>query len=53
MITDGEKWHYLAIKSLFALLRGKTSNNNGDSYCINCPPPFRIKKKTSKTYKSM
>ena len=22
MITDGEKWHYLAVKSLSALLRG-------------------------------
>ena len=28
MITDGEKWHYLAIKSLSALFRGITSNNN-------------------------
>ena len=36
MITDGEKWHYLAVKSLSALLRGITgSNNNGDFYCLN------------------
>ena len=30
MITDGEKWHYLAVKSLPELLRGITSNHNGD-----------------------
>ena len=36
MITDGEKWHYLAVKSLPALFRGITSNRHGDSYCLNC-----------------
>ena len=36
MITDGEKWHYLAVKSLSALLNGITSNHNGDFYCLNC-----------------
>ena len=30
MITNGEKWHYLAVKRLSGLLRGATSNNNGD-----------------------
>ena len=35
-ITDGEKWHYLAVKSLSALLRGITGNNNGDFYYLNC-----------------
>ena len=30
MITDGKKWHQLAVKSLSALLRGVTSNHNGD-----------------------
>ena len=30
MITDGKKWLYLAVKSLLALLRGITSNHNGD-----------------------
>ena len=39
MITDGEKWHYLAVKSLSALLNGITSNHNGDFYCLNC---FRV-----------
>ena len=36
MITDGKKWHYLAVKSLLALLRGITSNHDGDFYCLNC-----------------
>ena len=35
MITDGEKWHYLAVKSLSALFRGITGNNSGDFYCLN------------------
>ena len=36
MITDGEKWHYLAVKNRSALLGGITGNNNGDFYCLNC-----------------
>ena len=36
MITDGEKCHYLAVKSLSALLRGITGNNHEDLYCLNC-----------------
>ena len=36
MITDGEKWHYLSIRSLPALLRGITSSHNGYFYCLNC-----------------
>ena len=41
MITDGEKWHYLAVKSLPSLLRGITSNHNGDIYCLNCFYSYR------------
>ena len=33
---DGERWHYLAVRSLPALLRGISSSNNGDFYCLNC-----------------
>ena len=33
MITDGKKKHYLAVKSLSALLRGVTSSHDGDIYC--------------------
>ena len=36
MITDGKKWNYFAVKKLPALLRGITSKNKGDFYCLNC-----------------
>ena len=37
MITDGDnRWHYRAVKSLPTLLRGITSNDHGDFYCLNC-----------------
>ena len=36
MITDGNKWHYLARITLSALLAKKSSNHNGDFYCLNC-----------------
>ena len=36
MITDGEKWHYLAVKSLPVLFRGITGNNHGEFYCLYC-----------------
>ena len=49
MITnDGEKWHYLAVKKLSALLRGITSNNHGDFYCLNCLHSYRTKEKLEK-----
>ena len=35
MITDNKKWHYLAVKNIFGLLRGITSNHDGDFYCLN------------------
>ena len=54
MITDGEKWHYIALKSeptddgfsrraksLSKLFRGITSNHDGDFYCLNCLHSFR------------
>ena len=52
MITDGKKWHYLALKSelvfdgkkwrnyptesLPKLFRRITSSHNGDYYCLGC-----------------
>ena len=37
MITDADNnWHYLAVKRIPGLLRGKTSRHNGDFYCLNC-----------------
>ena len=44
MITDGvNNWHYLAEKSLSKLLRGITSNNYGDFYCLNRFHSYRTK----------
>ena len=45
VITYGIKCHYLAVRSLFALLRGITSSNNGDFYCLNCLIAHLIKLK--------
>ena len=38
MITtdDGKRWHYLAVKSLPALLRAIKSNHHRDFCCLNC-----------------
>ena len=36
MISNGENWHYLAVKSLSRFLRGITSNHDGDYYYLNC-----------------
>ena len=36
MITDGEKWHYLAVKNLSALFKGITSKHKGGFHCLNC-----------------
>ena len=36
MITSGEKWHYIAVNKLFALLLGITSKHVEDFYCLNC-----------------
>ena len=44
IISNREKIrYYLAVKKLSALLRGITSRNNGDFYCLNCLHSFRIK----------
>ena len=46
MITDGtSNWHYLAVKRISGLLRGVTSNYNGDFYCLNCFKPYTTGKK--------
>ena len=54
MITNGEKWHYIALKSertddgfnrpirsLSRLFRGITWSHCGDFYCLNCLHSFR------------
>ena len=44
MIIDGDiNWHYLEIKNISGLLRGITSNHNGDFYCLNCLHSYRTK----------
>ena len=48
MITDGKKWHYLAVKKLFVLLGGITSKHEGDFYCLNCFHSYSTKNKTMK-----
>ena len=48
MITDGKKWHYLAVKILSALFRGITSKKIGDFYCLNCFCSYRTENKLKK-----
>ena len=45
MISNGEKWHYIAVKNLSGLLRGITSNHAGDFYCLNCFCAYSTKNK--------
>ena len=48
MITNGKKWNYVAVKSLSALLRGITSEHDGDFYCLNCFHFYSTKNKLKK-----
>ena len=52
MITDGKKWHYLAVTNLSALLEEKSSNHHGDFYCLNCFSSYtsKINLKSMKKY---
>ena len=45
MITDRKKWHYLAVKSLSALLRGIRPKHDRDFYCLNCFHSYSTKNK--------
>ena len=51
MISGGEKWHYLTVRSLSALLKGITSKHKGDSYCLNCFHLYRRKEALEKHMK--
>ena len=45
-ISDGKgTWHYIAIKSIPALLKGISSSHKGDYYCLNCFNSYRTKQK--------
>ena len=43
MIPNGKCWHYLAVTKLPVLIRGITSKNNSDFYCLNFLHSFRTK----------
>ena len=45
IISNGEKWHYLSVKKLSALLREIKSKHYGDFYCLNRFHSFRTKNK--------
>ena len=44
IIPTGEKWHFLTVKTLSALLRGITCKHCGN-FCANCFHSFRTKSK--------
>ena len=48
MITDGEKWYYLAVKSFSALFRRITSKHNKGFYCLSCFHSFRTENELKK-----
>ena len=48
MITDGEKWHYLAVKKLSALFGKMKLKHNGDVLCLNCLHSYSTKNKLKK-----
>ena len=48
LIIDGEKWHYLAVKSLSALFSEITGNNNGAFHCLNCFQSYTTENKLKK-----
>ena len=45
MVGDNGKYHYLAVTNLSALLQGKSSNHEGDFYCLNCFNSYTTKNK--------
>ena len=45
MITNGKKWHYLAVTNLSALLQGNLSYHEGDFYFLNCFNSYTTKNK--------
>ena len=53
MITDSKEWHYLAVKSLSALLRGITSNHNRYILLYKLFHSYSTEKKNIKSMKSM
>ena len=52
MNSNGDEWHYLAVKKLSALLRGITSKHHGGFCCLNCLHSFSREKKLE-SYKTI
>ena len=51
MITESQKWHYLTVKSVPALLGEITWNHYGDFYCLNCFDSYSTEKINLKNIK--
>ena len=45
MITNGKKYHYLAVPNLSGLLQGNSSNHEGDFSFLNCFNSYTSKNK--------
>ena len=45
MISDGKKYHYLAVTNLSGLLQGNSSNHEGNFYYLNCYNSYTTKNK--------
>ena len=43
IITDGNRWHYLAVSNLSALLAKKSSNHDRGLYYLNCFSSYTAK----------
>ena len=43
--NEKEGWHHLAVKKLSALLCRKTSNRDGNFYCLICLHSFKMENK--------
>ena len=50
MITDDEKWLYLAVKNCLHYCRGVILKHDGDFYCLNCFYSHSTKDKLKKHY---
>ena len=49
MITDGNRWHYLAVSNLSALLAKKSSNHDRDLYYLNYFSSYTAKNRLERT----
>ena len=45
MISNGENWHCIVVKSLPVLLKEIASSHNEDFYCLNCFCAYTTKNK--------